>query len=75
MGYMLSLKATLDGNTLRFEQNLRINQPRKVIITFLDEIEDSKIDKWEILQNSLSHFSSDFMNERQQPVNETRDIF
>ena len=55
---MLRLKSTLDGNTIRFDQNPMIKYPKKVIVTFLDSIEDFEIDKWEMFRNSLSHFSN-----------------
>lgn len=37
---MISVQGIFDGKKLRLLDNLKVNTPRKVIITFLDKIED-----------------------------------
>ena len=34
---MLSVKATYDGKQLKFRENIKIDSPHEVIVTFLDE--------------------------------------
>ncbi len=37
---MLSLQGTYDGKKLKLFQPIKIHSPKKVIITFLDDVED-----------------------------------
>jgi hypothetical protein len=57
---MLSLKAVYDGKEIKFKEEIKIDAPRNVIVTFLDEPgEDMKGGPFTFLNNPDEDIYSD----------------
>lgn len=64
---MISVKAIYDGKNIKLLEEVKLNFPRKVIITFLDD-EESDFSGKEIMGVAEKGGSFDFLNDPQEDV-------
>lgn len=70
---MLSIQGIYDGKKLKLFQHIEISSPKKVIITFLDNIED------EISSNELHYLvekggAFEFLNREEEDIYSDKDL-
>ena len=70
---MLSIQGIYDGKRLKLFQHIEISSPKKVIITFLDNIED------EITSNELHYLvekggAFEFLNREEEDIYSDKDL-
>jgi hypothetical protein len=64
---MLSIEGTYDGKQLKLAEKIKIRSPKKVIVTFLDAVEDDlSSDELHLLAQKGGAF--DFLNNEQEDV-------
>jgi hypothetical protein len=64
---MLSVEGTYDGKQLKLAEKIKIRSPKKVIVTFLDTVEDDlSSDELHLLAQKGGAF--DFLNNEEEDV-------
>ena len=61
---MISIKGTYDGKKLKLRKHIKINEPREVIVTFLDE----EFDYNEIYKVAEKSESLNFLHEEAEDI-------
>jgi len=70
---MLSIQGTYDGKVLRFSKKIKIDSPKKVIITFLEDLDEdiTTEDVHFIVQNGGA---LDFLNNEEEDIYSDNDL-
>lgn len=70
---MLSIKGIYDGKHLKLAKKIRIRSPKKVIITFLDEVED-ELSSEELHLLAQKGEAFDFLKNKKEDIYTDKDL-
>jgi len=70
---MLSIKGIYDGKQLKLAEKIKIRSPKKVIVTFLDAVED-ELSSEELHQLAQKGGAFDFLNNKEEDIYTDKDL-
>jgi len=70
---MLSVKGTYDGKQLKLAEKIKIRSPKKVIVTFLDAVDD-ELSGEELHVIAQKGGSFDFLNNEEEDIYSDKDL-
>jgi hypothetical protein len=70
---MLSIKGIYDGKQLKLAEKIKIRSPKKVIVTFLDAVED-ELGSEELHQLAQKGGAFDFLNNKEEDIYTDKDL-
>lgn len=70
---MLSIKGTYDGKRLKLSRKIKIRSPKKVIITFLDDVDDD-LSSGELHLLAQKGGALDFLNNKEEDIYTDKDL-
>ena len=70
---MLSIKGIYDGKQLKLAEKIKIRSPKKVIVTFLDAVED-ELSSEELHQFAQKGGAFDFLNNKEEDIYTDKDL-
>jgi hypothetical protein len=70
---MLSVKGTYDGKQLKLSEKIKIRSPKKVIVTFLDAVED-ELSSEELHLLAQKGGAFDFLNDKEEDIYSDKDL-
>lgn len=70
---MLSIKGTYDGKHLKLAEKIKIRSPKRVIITFLEDVEE-ELSSRELHMLTQKGGAFDFLNNKEEDVYTDKDL-